>query len=195
MNRSVLSLDRLRKEISATWILVVFGVAFAVSQLTMIVIIHPLGGPAFLQLQCFGFVAADYLDAFARWQSAGVMELYRAHLIVDDAHWIWYSVFFTAALARFFEAREMPDRYNFVLVLPLASGLLDWFENRLQHVFLAEPDFSTMVDPLPLLSTLASIMKWLLAVTYVVVIVVLCIRVLAASRQERSADPDVASRS
>jgi hypothetical protein len=83
---------------TSTWLLAVFGIAYVVSQLTMVVIIHPLWGLAFLQLQCFGCWATDYVETFATWQSAEVMEFYRAHLIVDDSHRIWYSVFFTAAL-------------------------------------------------------------------------------------------------
>ncbi len=84
MGGHMLSLRRLRKELSATWILVVFGIAFAVSQFSMAVIIRQIGEASFLRLQCLGLHARDYLDTFARWQTEGVMEFYRAHLILDD---------------------------------------------------------------------------------------------------------------
>jgi hypothetical protein len=64
-------------------------------------------------------------------------------------------------------------RLDWILVLPLASGLLDFFENKIQQVFLSAPDFATIVDPLPLISTAASGLKWLLALVYVGTTVVL----------------------
>ena len=62
------------------------------------------------------------------------------------------------------------------IVLPLASGLLDWYENRLQHLFLSASDFATIVDPLPLYSTVASDVKWLLSAVYVSLAVFLLFR-------------------
>jgi hypothetical protein len=64
-------------------------------------------------------------------------------------------------------------RLDWILVLPLASGLLDFFENQIQQVFLSAPDFSTIVDPLPLISTAASDLKWLLVLVYAGTTVVL----------------------
>ncbi len=97
-------------------------------------------------------------------------------------HWVWYSVFFTAALARLFESNRISPKYDFVLVLPVVSGIADWFENHFQHFFLSTPDFATVVDPLPLISTMASNLKWLLAACYVTIAVVLCIRALIVRR-------------
>jgi len=70
------------------------------------------------------------------------------------------------------------------LLLPLASGLLDWFENHLQHVFLSSSDFSTIVDPLPLFSTIASDTKWVLALTYVMLSAVLLVRIIFVRRRK-----------
>jgi hypothetical protein len=89
---------------------------------------------------------------------------------------------FTALLCRLFEDLRVPGRFNGVLVLPLASGLLDWFENRLQHVFLSSPDFATLVDPLPLISSLASDAKWILVLAYVPLTGVLIAKTLFSRR-------------
>ena len=107
---------------------------------------------------------------------AGAMQAYRNHLIFDDVHWIWYSGLGTFLLCFLFERRRISHRLDWVLVLPLASGLLDWYENHLQHLFLSSTDYSAIVDPLPLLSTLASIAKWSLALAYVVLAAALAIR-------------------
>jgi hypothetical protein len=137
-----------------------------------------IGWVDFLRLQCLGFHAGDYFRVFGQWETDGMMELYRAHLILDDLHWVCYRVFFTAALARLFDSNGIPNKYDFVLVFPLGSGLLDLFENRFQHFFLNTPDFATVVDPPPFLSTIASDMKWLLAASYVMITAALCIRAI-----------------
>lgn len=61
-------------------------------------------------------------------------------------------------------------------MLPLGAGLLDWFENRLQQIFLSTADFSMIVDPLPLISTLASDMKWLFSAIYLPLSIILIVR-------------------
>jgi hypothetical protein len=185
MSERLLSLPRLRDEAAATWILVLSGVVFAVSQITILMIVAPLGGPTMLRLQCLGFHASDYISVFDQWQAAGLMPFYRAHLVLDDFHWVWYTVFFTAALARVFNANAVPSRYDGLLLLPLASGLLDWLENHLQHVFLSSPDYATVVDPLTVISSVASNLKWLSAGTYVLLTLVLTLRAL----RRRAADP------
>jgi hypothetical protein len=78
-------------------------------------------------------------------------------------------------------------KYDWVLLLPLGSGLLDWYENRLQHVFLSASDFSTIIDPLPLFSTVASDVKWLFSAVYVSLSIILLIR-LFLKRQRQAGD-------
>ena len=175
MEPGALSISRLRATLGQTWLIVLFGIAYSISQVTILVILEPLGGQ-FAKLQCFGFSADTYLAAFRHWEEAGVMAAYEAHFVLDDVHWIWYAAFFTFLLCRLFESNRLSHRLDWVLLLPLASGLLDWYENTLQHVFLSAPDFSTIVDPLPLFSTIALIFKWVLASTYVLVTLLLLFR-------------------
>ncbi len=179
-----LSLANLRHEIGRPWLIVVFGVAYVISQVTIIAILGPIED-AMIRLQTTGTSASDYIAVFGAWQESGQMAAYRAHFILDDLHWIWYAGLFTALLAWLFERQSVSHRHDWVLLLPLASGLLDWYENQLQHVFLSSPDFATIVDPLPLFSTMASDVKWVLALVYITLSVALVGR-LALGRRSQS---------
>ena len=172
----ILSLDNLRREFARTWIVVLFGLAYLVSQVTIIVILGPIED-AMINLQLTGTSASEYVLVFRAWSASGDMDFYRAHFLLDDVHWIWYTIFFTALLSRLFDRFEVSPGRNWFLLLPLASGLLDWYENHLQHIFLSAADFSTIIDPLPLYSTLASDIKWALAAMYLVTTAVLVVRI------------------
>ncbi len=163
--KDAFSLVTIRSELGRPWLIVLFGIAYVISQATIIVILGPIED-AMIKLQTTGFSASDYLTVFRAWDASGEMALYRAHFILDDYHWIWYALLFTALLSWLFERQEIAHKYNWVLLLPMASGLLDWYENRIQHIFLSAGDYSTIVDPLPLYSTLASDVKWAFALAY-----------------------------
>ena len=169
-----LSLANLRTELGRTWLITLFGIAYAISQISIIVILGPIED-AMIKLQTTGTSVADYLAVFNAWEASGDMAFYRAHFLLDDVHWIWYTMFLTTALCRLFDRFEISSDRNWFLLLPLASGLLDWYENHLQHVFLSSPDFSTIIDPLPLFSTLASDVKWILSIAYIGTAIVLAL--------------------
>jgi len=176
-----LSLSNLRQEFGRTWIIVLFGLAYLISQVTIIIILGPIEN-AMIKLQTTGFFASDYVSVFGAWEASGDMAFYRAHFLLDDVHWIWYTMFLTTALCRLLDRFEVSSERNWFLLLPLASGLLDWYENRLQHVFLSSPDFSTIIDPLPLLSTLASDVKWILSIAYIGTAIVLALRLVFSKK-------------
>ena len=158
-----ISLDNLRRELGQTWIIVLFGSVYLVSQVTIIIILGPIED-AMIKLQMTGISVTDYTSVFGVWEASGDMAFYRAHFLLDDIHWVWYTIFFTALLCRLFDRFEISSERNWFLLLPLASGLLDWYENHLQHVFLSSADFRTIIDPLPLYSTLVSDVKCALAI-------------------------------
>ena len=172
-----LSLANLRGELGRTWLIILFAVSYVISQITIIIILGPIED-AMILLQTTGVTVEQYLSVFREWDASGGMAFYRAHFILDDVHWIWYAGLFTTLLSRLFERHGIAHKYNWVLLLPLASGLLDWFENRLQHVFLSTADYATIVDPLPLISTVASDTKWLLSVVYILLTLILAIGLL-----------------
>ena len=182
---NVLSLENLRRELGRTWVIALFGMAYLISQVTIIIILGPIED-AMLNLQVSGTFVVDYMSVFGAWEASGDMASYRAHFILDDVHWIWYTIFFTALLSRLFDRFEISSTRNWFLVLPLASGLLDWYENRLQHIFLSDEDFTTIVDPLPLYSTLASDVKWVLALLYLGTTIVLVARLAFGDKRSQS---------
>lgn len=154
------TLKTLRQWAAKGWLAVTSAIVYLVSQVVIAAQLEHLGALRVFELQVTGFRAADYLQAFSAWQKQGVMPFYRSHLIFDDIHWIWYSVMLTSLMALAMNAADSPPKRNPLLLLPLVAGLCDALENGLQKVFLSDPTFATVVDPLPLLSTIASIVKW-----------------------------------
>jgi hypothetical protein len=137
---------------------------------------------AMVKLQTTGVSVGEYLAVFRSWEESGEMAFYRAHFILDDVHWIWYAGLFTTVLCRLFDRHGVGHKYDWVLLLPLGSGLLDWYENQLQHVFLSASDFATIVDPLPLFSTVASDVKWLFSAIYILLTIVLAVGIFLKGR-------------
>lgn len=156
------SLEKARELLAHRGLLGFFGGIYLVSQVVIATLVHPLGTQQMVLLQVTGFSAADYLQTFATWEAAGTMPFYVAHLIFDDLHWIWYSIALSAFLALGLNAAHRSRRWNVVLLFPLIAGVLDGIENGLQHVFLSEPRYQLIIDPLPAISTVASIGKWIL---------------------------------
>ena len=184
-----LSLDNLRRELDRTWIIALFGIAYLVSQVTIILILGPIED-AMLNLQMTGISVADYISVFGAWEASGNMAFYRAHFLLDDFHWVWYTIFFTALLCRLFDRFEISSERNWFLLLPLVSGLLDWYENHLQHIFLSSADFTTIIDPLPLYSTVASDIKWALVLLYLGTAIVLVARIAIGGNRRASTAQD-----
>ena len=186
MNNNI-SLNNMRQHIGQTWLIVVFACVYVVSQVTILIILGPIED-AFIKLQVTGTSVADYLSVFGAWEASGDISFYRAHFILDDVHWIWYAGLFTALLSRLFDRLEVSRAHNWFLLLPLASGLLDWYENRLQHVFLNAADFGTIIHPLPLYSTVASDLKWVLSLVYIMASLILAGRLLMKNKSSHSGE-------
>ncbi len=67
-----LSLAKLRTELGRTWLITLFGIAYAISQITSIVILGPIED-ARIKLQTTGTSVADYLAVFNAWEASGDM--------------------------------------------------------------------------------------------------------------------------
>lgn len=164
------ALERARALLSHKGLLALFAGIYAISQLVIAILVHPLGTPRMVGLQLTGFTAADYASTFAAWEAAGVMPFYHAHLVFDDVHWIWYAIALSALLAAGLDAARLSGRWNLVLLFPPLAGIQDCIENGLQHVFLSQPGYAALIDPLPAISTVASIGKWILFIASFVLI-------------------------
>lgn len=150
-----------RRFLSHKGLLVLFGGIYVVSQVIIAVVVDPLVPERMVGLQVTGFTPEAYVAVFSAWEAEGVMAFYHGHLIFDDIHWVWYTIFLSVCLALSLDAARLSDRWNVVLLFPLIAGINDWFENGLQHVFLSAPGYQMIVDPLPAISTTASIVKWI----------------------------------
>ena len=158
---AVPGLGKIRSVLAHRGLLALFGGIYLVSQVVIAVTVHPLDTETMLRLQVTAFSAEDYLRTFQGWEAAGTMPFYDAHLIFDGVHWIWYSIALAVFLALGLNAAALSARWNFVLLFPPLAGILDCIENGLQHVFLSAPRYQLIIDPLPAISTSASIGKWI----------------------------------
>ncbi len=139
-----------------------FGLFYFVSQAVIFNILHPIGSKAFLALQ-LSFSKEFYIKTFAAWQAEGLMPVYKAHLYIDILHPVLYACFLISALACVMNAKGISKKWNWVLVLPVISGLCDEFENLIQFVFLSDASGLLITEPLVLFSSVFSLVKWSLA--------------------------------
>lgn len=156
------SLAAIRTFFAHRGLLLLFGAIYITSQVIIATIVDPLVPDRMVGLQVTGFAPEAYRAMFSTWEAEGVMQAYHTHLIFDDIHWIWYTLFLTTALALSMDAARLSANWNRVLAFPLLAGTCDWFENGLQHIFLSGEGYSQIVAPLPAISTCASIIKWIL---------------------------------
>lgn len=157
-----LLLEKARSRLANRWLLALFGGIYVVSQVVIATIVHPLDTKKMVGLQIMGFSAETYKRVFSEWETAGTMPFYRAHLIFDDIHWVWYSIALSCLLAICMNAARAKNRWNIALLLPPLAGLQDCLENTMQHVFLSSPTYVAIIDPLPAISAAASIGKWIM---------------------------------
>jgi len=171
-------LEKVRNTLGQLWMVLVFGTVYLVSQITIGALLEQAGPRDIGILQVTGFTADTYIDTFQRWEAKGTMPFYRAHFVVDGIHWLWYTLSLLALLSFALQRANAPPHYNAVLVLPLIAGPCDALENAIQHIFLSEPDYVAIVNPLPLISTLASITKWSLVIAALLALATLTIKAL-----------------
>lgn len=171
-------LAKVRNHLDHWWIIITFGCIYLLSQISIGILLDTLNPIDMAKLQLSGFDKAYYLQQFQNWQDEGVLTLYQAHFIFDDIHFLWYSLALTACLSKAMNNSKADKSYNFTLILPSIAGLFDSFENHIQHVFLSTQDFSSIIDPLPLLSTFASISKWSLVSITLIFLLYLSIKTL-----------------
>ena len=165
-------LGAVRRHLGTRHAVIGLGIVYLISQIIIGRILEQIGGPEVFKLQVTGWNAEIYLDTFADWQSRGLMDFYHAHFIFDDIHWVWYALSLSALLAAVLNRAAKPESWNWLLALPFVAGLSDFLENSIQHVFLVGTDGATIIDPLPAISTLASLTKWGLALGLTILILV-----------------------
>ncbi|WP_018353379.1 hypothetical protein [Longispora albida] len=162
---AALSLSRIRSNVGVPWLAWVSGIVWAVSQTALAVLTIPLGSPGVFEVQCTFFTASQYLRHFGDLEARGLLGVYRSHLFIDGAHPLWYAVFATSLLALLANRARVTPRWDWILALPVASGLFDVLENSIQRVFLS--DRAAITDGLATIGTLCSLAKWTLVAFYI----------------------------
>lgn len=156
----------LRQWLDSWPLIIVFGILYFTSQITIIVLAHPLG-PDLLVVQTT--LSADHVRAiFAKWQAAGLLSVYASHYRFDMMHPLWYSLFFATMLAKGFNANRVAARFNALLLLPFVAAGCDVIENLLHLSYLA--DRANITTGNVLISNGAAILKWTIAASCVVAV-------------------------
>lgn len=163
----------MRERLGRAGVLVLLGIAFAVSQATILTLLHPVGGAAVFRFQTT-LSAADFAATLERWRAAGVLDAYWRHYALDFIHPVLYASFVAALLARGLDANRISHRYDTVLLAPLVAGTFDLVENAIHVALLADP---ARIGPLPVVASgVAAILKWTLLAASLVTAAALALR-------------------
>ncbi len=168
-------LKTFRYRFAHTRVIVFFGLLYAVSQISLAIIIHDLDTLLFLKAQTT--FSADVLkDLLTQWDQAGLMPHYRHHFYLDFFHPFWYAMFLAAFLAKAMNLNQLPDKFTPLLLMPVVAGGMDLVENCFHVFYIADMDAiaSWQVG----VSALAANIKWGLAGLSVAGIVFLLVRYL-----------------
>lgn len=107
---------------------------FLASQLSIAIVLDPVGLEHFLRLQTTLSVElfrALVVDMYQR----GVVEHYLAHYYYDFLHPVWYAMLLAVLLGNGMNMSGMSARFNRLLLLPFLAGVLDLIENGL-HLYM-----------------------------------------------------------
>lgn len=150
-----------------------FVAIFAVSTLSIQVVLQPVGVVQVLALQTT--LSADTFAALvAGLYQRGEVEPYLAHFYYDFLHPLWYGTLLALLLARAFDRQAVPASANRWLLLPYLAGLFDLVENSL-HIYLVI-DTANISPALVLLANGAALAKWTLVGACLVAVLVLFTR-------------------
>ncbi len=166
-------LSAFRRAAASPRIVVCFGVAYAVSQILIARILHPLDPRDVLRVQTT-LGAPVVRDILAHWRADGLIDAWVRHFSLDFAHPALYAMFLGASLAWLLDRNRLSSAWDVVLVLPIAAALCDLAENASHVAFLV--DDANVTTAWVAVSGAAAIAKWLLAGSSIVLIVILALR-------------------
>ncbi len=168
-----LPINKLRTWLSATRITLIFGVIYFISQVSIAIILEPVGADAVLQLQTT-FSAETFVQIIEQWKEAGTLPYYLKHFYLDFPHPIWYSIFLASLVARAMNANNFEGKFDLLILLPFVAGLSDLMENTFHLIFLT--DMNRVTPQLVFVSALFCNLKWLLCGLSLVFVTVFGIR-------------------
>lgn len=152
-------LARLRAHAAMPSVLLFFGLVFLVSQLSIMVVLEPVGFVHFVQMQTT-LSSARFEALVADMYQRGADGAYVAHFYYDWLHPLWYGGLLAALMARGFERHAVPAARNGLLLLPFVAGLADLAENAL-HLYMVV-DTVHITPSRVALANGAALLKWAL---------------------------------
>lgn len=115
----------------------------------------PSGSPGIIALQ-FAFSKSRFIQILDLWGTAGISG-YLRHLWIDFLFPIAYALTFASLIALF---NRYNKQYNSAIFFPFLAMGLDWLENILHLVILANPTRISMLSVIS--SGIISVIKWVL---------------------------------
>lgn len=151
--------SRLRNTVGNWKTIAILGIAYGVSQAIIGSILHPLGTSTVLELQTTLSVET-FSQIIEQWRTAGMLDTYWRHYLLDFIHPALYGGFLAAMLAKGFDLNNVDARHDNALLVPVIAGALDLVENLCHVAMLTTP--SNINAPLVVLGGTAANLKWLL---------------------------------
>lgn len=162
-------LAALRARSSMPSMVLFFAAMFLLSQLSIGVVLEPVGLDRVLQLQTT-LSTETFTALVADMYRHGTVEAYLAHYYYDFLHPVWYATLLALVLAAAMNRAALSPQANRWLLVPFVAGLLDLLENGL-HIYMVV-DTANIAPAWVLLGNGAALLKWaLVALTMVAVLV------------------------
>jgi len=163
---------------SRTPVIITLAVIYLAMQTVIAVIVSPLGHDM-LRVQTT-FSDETFRGIIQSWEKNGLMALYFKHFYFDYFHPVLYSLFLSALLSRGLSMNGLDKKFNLMVLLPFAAGLMDVIENSM-HLYLIHNPVKISAGTV-LFSGICTSMKWALAFLVLAGAVVLIVRALVKKK-------------
>ncbi|PKL39959.1 MAG: hypothetical protein CVV44_06995 [Spirochaetae bacterium HGW-Spirochaetae-1] len=163
---------------SRTPVIIVLAIIYLVVQTLIAVIVSPLGHDM-LRVQTT-FSGETFRGIIQSWEKSGLMALYLKHFYLDYFHPVIYSLFLSALLSRGLVMNGLDKKFNLLVLLPFAAGLMDLIENSM-HLYLIHNPAEISAGTV-LFSGICTTMKWAMAFLVLVGAIVLIVMGLAKKK-------------
>lgn len=166
-------LEKIRVLCDSERIILGLAIIYTISQISIGLILLPLGLARVLKLQTS--VSPKFIAlVLDQWRAGGALQIFITHFYIDFFHPVFYGVLLLALMSHLFNEEKVTSRWNKLLVAPLFAAGMDLVENIMYVMFIT--DKSTITSMTALLSGGASITKWVLSGFSIIVIAVLIVR-------------------
>ncbi len=163
----------LRTRASMPSMLLFFAGMYLLSQVSIAVVLDPVGIGRMLALQTTLSVD-DFRAMVTDLYERDVVEAYLAHYYYDYLHPLWYSTLLALVLAAGMNRAALSATANRWLLVPFMAGLMDIVENSL-HIYMVVDTANIAPAPV-LIGNGAALLKWVLVGLCLIAVLVLFMR-------------------